>query len=70
MLCVVSWHHIELVRLDKVNAVVYQRCVGIVSRLSSCSLVLTVVVPVQCDPDVSCSSPIAGEFVMLLKSVF
>ncbi len=29
-----------------------------------------VVVPVQCDPDVSCSCPIAGEFVMFLESVF
>ncbi len=29
-----------------------------------------VVVPVQCDPDVSCSSPIAGEFVMFLERVF
>ena len=29
-----------------------------------------VVVPVQCDPDVSCSCPIAGEFVMFLERVF
>ncbi len=29
-----------------------------------------VVVPVQCDPDVSCSCPIAGELVMLLEHVF
>ena len=28
-----------------------------------------VVVPVQCDPNVSCSCPIAGEFVMFLECV-
>ena len=28
------------------------------------------VVPVQCDPNVSCSCPIAGEFVMCLERVF
>ncbi len=28
------------------------------------------VVPVQCDPDVSCSCPIACEFVMFLECVF
>ena len=29
-----------------------------------------VVVPVQCDPKVSCSCPIAGEFVMCFERVF
>jgi hypothetical protein len=28
------------------------------------------VVPVQCDPNVLCSCPIAGEFVMFLECVF
>ncbi len=75
MLRIASWRHIELVRLDKVSAVVCRRCVGIVSRLSARSLALTnalvvFVVPVQCDPDVLCSCPIAGEFVMFLDGVF
>ena len=29
-----------------------------------------VVVPVQCDPNVLCSCPIAGEFVMFFERVF
>ncbi len=75
MLRIASWRHIELVRSDKVNAVVCRQCVGIVSRLSSLSLALTnapviFVVPVQCDPNLTCSCPIEGEFVMFLECVF
>jgi hypothetical protein len=72
---IASWRHIKLVRLDKVSAVVCWLCGGIVLILSSRSLALTnapgvFVVPVQCYPNVSCSCPIACEFVMFLKCVF
>ncbi len=75
VLRIASWRHIESVRLDKVSAVVCWQCVRIVSRLSWCSLALTnapvvFVVPVQCDPDVSCFCPIAGEFELFLERVF
>ena len=50
VLRIASWRHIELVCLDKVSAVVCRRCVGIVSRLSSCSLALTNALVVCCSP--------------------
>ena len=50
VLRIASWLHIELVRSDKVNAVVCQRCVGIVSRLSSRSLALINALVVCCSP--------------------
>ncbi len=50
VLRIVSWLHIELVRLDMVHAVVCWLCVGIVSMLSSSSLALTNAPGVLCSP--------------------
>ncbi len=47
---IASWRHIELVRLDKVSAVVCRLCGGIVLMLSSGKLALTNAPDVFCSP--------------------
>jgi len=63
VLRIVSWCHIELVRSDKVIAVVCRQCVGIVSRLSSRSLALINALVDFCSP-----SPMWSQCIVFLSN--